>query len=83
MNDIRVLFNVPGGVDLPDGSCLGVQGEHNAARLVLTLPADMIEGVTHHVVRYQLADKKLSSAPITEKPNAEVPTGTATRFMCR
>ena len=71
MNDIRVLFNVPGGVDLPDGSCLGVQGEHNAARLVLTLPADMIEGVTHHVVRYQLADKKLSSAPITEKPNAE------------
>lgn len=71
MNDIRIIFGAPGGVDCPDGTCLGVQGEHNAARLVITLPAGMIEGVTHHVVRYQLADKALSTAPITEEPNAE------------
>jgi len=50
MNDIRVLFNVPGGVDLPDGTCLGVVGEHNAVQLVITLPDSMVTDMDYHTV---------------------------------
>lgn len=49
-NDIRIIFNTFGSIDLPDGSCLGVQGEHNVARLAITLPESMVVGMTYHTI---------------------------------
>ena len=48
MTDVRINFAAE--PTLPDGLCLGVQGEHNAVRLVLTLPADMLTDATYHTV---------------------------------
>jgi len=71
MHDIHIVFGTPGGVEFPDGTCLGVQGENKAARLVLTLPASMLEGDPYYVVRARLADKTVSTLPITAQKNAE------------
>ncbi|MBQ7547881.1 MAG: hypothetical protein IJT41_13070, partial [Clostridia bacterium] len=70
MNDFRIVFGTS-GVDFPDGTCLGVKDEHNAARLALQIPPGMIEGATHHVVRFQTADTTKTTAPITTEPNVE------------
>ena len=70
MNDIRIIFGASGRVDFPDGTCLGVVGEHNAARLALHIPPSMVDDATQHVVRLQLADKVVVTGKITEEPNA-------------
>lgn len=70
MIDIRIHFT-ENGVILPDDTCLGVQNEHKAARLVLILPESMVTGVTHHVVSFRQADKILNTQPITTEPNSE------------
>lgn len=50
MKDFRILFDGIDGVSLPDGICLGVVGESNVVKLVLTLPESMVDGMDYHVV---------------------------------
>lgn len=49
MTDFRIIFT-EADISLPDGVTLGVQNEHNAVQLVITLPADMVEDITYHTV---------------------------------
>lgn len=56
MIDVRILFDETGKVTLPDGYDLGVQGEHMAVRLVITLPHSMVDGASFHVIN--LSGKK-------------------------
>ncbi len=50
MKDFRIIFNGIKPISLPDGICLGVVGESNVVRLVLTLPESMVDGMDYHVV---------------------------------
>ena len=67
MTDVRIIFGGEVPISLPDGICLGVQGEHNAARLVITLPQCMVEGMDFHIVTIG----GVMSAYVTEEPNAD------------
>lgn len=49
MTDFRIIFTET-DISLPDGANCGVQGEHNAVQLVITLPQSMIEDITYHTV---------------------------------
>ena len=55
MTNIRINFS-ESGVSLPDGTNCGVQGEHNAVQLAVTLPASMIDGCDYHVITFTAND---------------------------
>lgn len=50
MTDFRILFDGSNHIALPDGYNLGVQGEHNAVQLVISLPVSMVQDMSYHVV---------------------------------
>lgn len=50
MKDFNIIFTPDLPPLLPDGTCLGTVGEHNAVQLVMTLPAEMVDGMTCHTV---------------------------------
>ncbi|MDD6062875.1 MAG: hypothetical protein PUB99_09705, partial [Oscillospiraceae bacterium] len=49
MTDIHIIFDGD-NITLPNGYNLGVQGEHNAVQLVITLPDSMVQDMSYHVV---------------------------------
>ena len=58
MNSVRIIFT-ENDVSLPDGSCIGIIGEHNAVQLVITLPESMVTGMSFHTVTVNGAESAL------------------------
>ena len=68
MKDFRIIYDGTDPVSLPDGTDLGVIGEHNAVKLVISLPASMVDGMTYHVVTVGGVD---SAFIVDTEPNVD------------
>lgn len=68
MTNIRINFVDP--PTLPDGTCLGIRGEHNAVQLQITLPDSMVTDAAYHTITIGGLESARIFAGITNVDNA-------------
>lgn len=71
MREIRIVITDT-SVSFPDGQELGRVGEHNATQLLIELPAEMVEGIDYHIIKFSLLGGAITSDIITEDDSKQI-----------
>lgn len=68
MTDFRIIFDGD-NITLPDGACLGVQGEHLATQLLIQLPSSLLAASDMFAIQFTIDETEVRTPTIYTSPN--------------
>lgn len=71
MKDIHINIDNNEKVSFPDGTCLGVQGEHLATQLLIQLPKSLLSTSDLFAINFTIDDTDVRTPTISSVPNAD------------